>query len=222
MERLSVPLALQDFVPVLISAVGWYFVVRVTAGANVAAGRLAMVGAMLVVLGGLSRAVWKLIFALDGPDISLLHAGLYPLLTAGFLALAGALWAASKPRSPGRLAWLGPLVVVAALGVLSWLVDAGNGRLVPVMWLGVATIGLFVASGLLALRAWNLGRRGVAALFVIGIVATILLNGLARVAEQDEAVQWAEQGLNTVNQLLFAIAAWRLWLAERPSAGPTP
>ena len=53
-------------------------------------------------------------------------------------------WAASRPRAPGRLAWLGPFVVVAALGVLSWLLDADNGRLVPVIWLGVATIGLFV------------------------------------------------------------------------------
>lgn len=217
MERLSVPLALQDFVPVLVSAIGWYFVVRVTDGANAAAGRLATVGAVLVVLGGLSRAVWKLIFALEGPDLSILHAGLYPLLTAGFLALAAALWAASRPRAPGRLAWLGPLVVVGVLGVISFLLDAGNGRLVPLLWLGVATVGLIVVSSLLARRAWNLNRRGVAALFVIGIVATIMLNGLARVAEQDEAVQWAEQGLNTVNQLLFAVAAWRLWVAERPT-----
>jgi hypothetical protein len=221
MERLSVPLALQDFIPVLISAVGWYFVVRVTDGANAAAGRLATIGAVLVVLGGLSRAVWKLTVALDGPDLSLLHAGLYPLLTAGFLTLAGALWAASSARAPGRLAWLGPLVLVAGLAAISWLLDPGNGRLVPVVWLGVATVGLIAVSGLLALRAWNLGRRGVAALFVIGIVATILLNGLARVAEQDEAVQWTEQGLNTVNQLLFAVAAWRLWLAERPASRPT-
>ncbi len=221
MERLSVPLALQDFVPVLISAIGWYFVVRVTDGANEGAGRLALVGAVLVVLGGLSRAIWKLIFALDGPDISILHAGLYPLLTAGFLALAAALWAASRPRAPGRLAWLGPLLVVVALGVVSFLLDTGSGRLVPVLWLGVATVGLFVVSSLLALRAWNLGRRGVAALFLIGIVVTIMLNGLARVAEQDEAVQWAEQGLNTLNQLLFTIAAWRLWVAEGPTRSPS-
>ena len=215
MERVAVPLAIQDFVPVLVSAVGWYFVVRVVSGVNAAAGRLAAMGAVLVVLGGLSRAVWKLVFALDGPDISVLHALLYPLLTAGFLALAGALWAASSARGPGRVAWIGPLAVVLALGALSLLLDAGSDRLVPVMWLGVATVGLIVVSGLLARRALNLGRRAVAALFIIGIAATILLNGLARVADQNETVQWAEQGLNTLNQLVFAVAAWRLWVAER-------
>lgn len=222
MPSLSLPLALQDFVPVLVSAVGWTFVVRVTGRASPAAGHLAAVGAVLVVTGGCSRALWKLLVALDGPDVGILHAALYPLLAAGFLALGAALWAANAGRAPGRGAYLLPVITVTLLGGLTLLLDPTRGRIVPILWLAVATAGSIAVGILLALRARRLGHTGIAALFIVGIIATLLLNGLARLATQSEPTQWLEQGLNTFNQLVFALAAWQLWRTEvRVAPGTT-
>jgi hypothetical protein len=217
----SLALAFQDFVPVLVSAIGWVFVVRIAARADAGAGRLAALGAGLVVAGGLSRATWKLVVALGGPDIGPLHAGLYPLLVAGFLALAAALVAARRSRAPGTASRLLPLAAVLVLAALTIALDPSRGRLVPVLWLAVATAGSIAVGLLLAARARRRGHPGVAALFVISIIATLLLNGLARIAYQSEEVQWVEQGLNTLNQLVFAVAAWRLWRAEasQPATG---
>jgi hypothetical protein len=217
--NLSLPLAVQDFVPVLVSAIGWLFVVRVVARAEPSAGRLAAIGAVLVVGGGLSRATWKIIVALDGPDVGLLHAGLYPLLVTGFLALAGALWAANSGRAPGFIATVLPVVTVALLGVLTLFLDPSRGRTVPIVWLAVATVGSVAVGILLALRARRIGRLDVATLFVVAIISTLLLNGLARLSSQSEGIQWLEQGLNTLTQAVFALAAWQLWRTESRSVG---
>lgn len=218
MPEYSLALALQDFVPVALAAVGWVYVVRVVSRADPGAGRLALVGATAVVAGGTSRAVWKAVVALDGPDVAVLFAALYPLLAFGFLALAGALLAVSLGRAPGRVARAVPIVAVALLALASVLLGPGTGRLVPVMWLAVATLGSVTVGMLLAGLARRAGHPGVATLFVVGVVATVVLNGLARSADQSEPVQWIYQSLNTLNQLVFLLASWRLWLVQRANA----
>ena len=221
MPQYSLALALQDFVPVVLSAIGWVYVVRVASGAGPRTGRLATVGATAVVAGGLLRAVWKTMVALDGPDVVVLYAALYPLLTFGFLALAGALLALNADRSPGRLARSLPIIAVALLAVASVLLDTGNGRLVPVLWLAVATVGSITVGLLLANLARRSGHPGIAMLFLVGVVATVLLNGVARSADQSEPVQWVAQSLNTLNQLVFMLASWRLWRVQHAAVDDT-
>jgi hypothetical protein len=53
---------------------------------------LATVGALSVVAGGVAKATWKLILALDGPEVAWLDAMLFPLLLIGFTCLAIAMW----------------------------------------------------------------------------------------------------------------------------------
>jgi hypothetical protein len=210
MSRLSVPLALEDFVPVLLSAVGFAFIVRLILRHDKASGRWAALGVVLIVAGGLSRAAWKLLFASGGPDLAPLHAGLYPLLAIGFPLLALSIWTARRTddADPRHLRIWAPVAVLGTVLVaVTFFAGAGAGRLVPLVWLAAATVGSASVSLLLFRWARAAGLPRIGWLFVANLAITIALNGLARPADQTEALQWVQQGLNTVNQALFLIAA---------------
>jgi hypothetical protein len=236
--RLSVPLAVEDFVPVAVSAAGFAFVARALRTVDPAAGRQGAIGAALIVSGGLSRATWKLVYAMGGPDLGWLHAALYPLLAAGFALLALALWGARHAWAdgsaggavrkgathPGRSSrsWWPVPALLAALVAVTVLLGPGSGRLVPLLWLATATIGTGAMALLLGRWARALGRPRLGWAFVGYLVITITLNGLARPAEQTEALQWAQQLVNTANSVLFAFAAHRLAAAARRAAAMKP
>jgi hypothetical protein len=236
--RLSVPLAIEDFVPVAASAVGFVFVVRALRTVDPAAGRQGAVGAVLIVAGGLSRASWKLVYAMGGPDLEWLHAALYPLLAAGFPLLALAAWGARHAWAAGSAAggmagdgarhapssapWWPVAALLGALVVVTVLIGPASGRLVPLLWLTAATIGTAAMAVLLGRWARALGRPRLGWTFVAYLVVTLALNGLARPAEQTESLQWVQQLLNTANGVLFAVAAQRLAAAARGAAATRP
>jgi hypothetical protein len=90
-----------------------------------------------------------------------------------------------------------------------------GGRILPLLWLFTATSGSVVTSLLLARWARGIGRPGLGWLFIVSMVVTLLLNGLARAEAQSEALQWAEQLLNTLNQGAFLLGAFLLERATR-------
>ena len=69
----SLALALEDFVPVVLSAFGLLVVARLARVRSASLGRVALLAASLIVLGGASRASWKVIVASGGPDIAPLY-----------------------------------------------------------------------------------------------------------------------------------------------------
>jgi hypothetical protein len=89
------------------------------------------------------------------------------------------------------------------------------GRLVPLMWLFTATSASVITALLLARWARAIGRADLGWLFVVSTVVTLALNGLARAETQSEALQWAEQLLNTLNQAAFLLGALLLERATR-------
>jgi hypothetical protein len=212
----SLVLALEDFVPVILTAIGLRFVVRMVGLADRAAGRWAALGATLIVAGGLSRATWKTILAIGGPDIAALFVALYALLAIGYLLLAMAIWHARQlandpPSGVVRIpVWAPAGVALLVLLPLTMALVPTGGRGLPVLWLLAATIGSVSTSVLLARWARGAGRPGIGWLFIASILVTLGLNGLARVGDQSEALQWVEQLLNTLNQAFFLAAAMRL------------
>jgi len=65
----SLALAIEDFVPVLLTAFGLLLIVRMIRRVDPGAGAWAALGAVVVVAGGLSRASWKLVMTAGGPDL---------------------------------------------------------------------------------------------------------------------------------------------------------
>lgn len=226
-EVYSVALALQDFVPVALSATGLFFLAEMIArmSGDGRIGRSALWGAWLVMLGGGLKASWKLNLALTGVDIRWMDNALFVLMGPGFTALGWALSAAQRLKAgqplTSRWAGLFPVLVsaifLATAGGLAWA--RPDTRWWFLVLLGLTTIANFTLSGLAIRQAWRQGRRGIALLFVVNIVAILVLQGFARAGNRAEVIQWIEQLLNSFSNLAFALAAYRLNRATRRDSG---
>lgn len=190
----TVPLAVEDFVPVLFAAIGLWLIARDIDVDRPGWGRVARLGALLVTLGGLTKAGWKLNLALTGDDVDWLEEGLFVLLAPGFALVVAAL--SSRPLARW---WV--YAVVPALALAPW--TSGTSLLVH------AVIGATATGVLCVLRARRRGDGLAAALFGVQIALAFALVPFAT-PPQTIAKQWTEQTINTVGQAAFAAAAWRL------------
>ncbi|SEG54947.1 hypothetical protein SAMN04489712_106191 [Thermomonospora echinospora] len=202
-----VALALEDYVPVLLTGAGLALLVPYARRFGTAP--VVALGAVLATAGGLSKATWKLVVALDGPDLHWLNSALFPLLCTAFLLL---LYAFHRPRDARRRAAL-----TAGLAVLFAL---GQGACVAVgdTWPAMAL--MIVAVSVLTVRFVMLARAAgdvpAVVLFSLWQIGQYLLGPMAARADQSVTLQWVEQSCNTVAQGAFAVATWRL--AHAPGA----
>lgn len=217
METYTLSLALEDFIPVLFSSIGLYFVSRMVKNVDARLGQMAMIGFILVSVGGFLKAIWKLTMAATNTQVNLawFDKGMFIWMSAGFTLLAFALWFVSEIRSgqrqPNRI-WLGPSAVLGLS--LAAILFTGFPDLTVNTWrfilLGVMTIGNVVMIILLIQQARYHNQNKLAWLFLANIVIVFVLSGLARMPEQSIPLQWTEQLLNTFGQGAFAYAAWKL------------
>ncbi|MGJ8686394.1 MAG: hypothetical protein ACSHWQ_02865, partial [Spongiibacteraceae bacterium] len=77
MPQYSIALALFDYLPVTLSAYGLYYLLKALATVNLHWQRIAILGATLVISGGLLKASWKLIVASMEVDISWMNQSLF-------------------------------------------------------------------------------------------------------------------------------------------------
>ncbi len=221
METYSVGMALLDYMPVVLSGVGLLVLSRMVARMDAQAGPMAYLGASLVMMGGLCKATWKLVMALSQgqTNIAALDNALFLFLTPGFIFFTFALWYGQRStwgRRRTRI-WGMPVALVAlslgaALYTGTQLHDpTREGRQV---WffilLGVTTLMNFVAGGLAIWQARKQDLLWVGLLFGLNLLSIIVLQGLARIANQTVALQWVEQLTNTLAQGAFLWAAWKL------------
>ncbi len=215
MNEYTVPLALQDFMPVMLSSAGLFFLAEMIVRTNRATGRVALLGAWLIMLGGGLKAAWKLNMALSGNDVAWMSNALFVLLAPGFTLMACALWAAQARMRGCSLSFNMPAmalgisaVCLAVAAVLAIVAPTGSAW--KFVLLGVTTAANFALSALCIVQAFRMGKREVAVLFIMNVVAIIILQGLARIPEQTIPLQWTEQIINTLSSAAFAYAAWKL------------
>ena len=217
METYTLGLALEDFIPVIFSSIGLYFVSRMVRNVDARLGQMATIGFILVSIGGFLKATWKLTMAATNTQVNIawFDKGMFMWMSVGFTLLAFALWFMSEIRSgkrqPGRI-WLGPSVVLG-LSLVA-ILFTGFPDLTVNTWrfilLGVMTIGNVVMVVLLIQQARYSNLNKMAWLFLANIVIVFVLSGLARMPDQSIPLQWTEQLLNTFGQGAFAYAAWKL------------
>ncbi|GAA3203497.1 hypothetical protein [Actinocorallia longicatena] len=187
MSGYDYPLALaaEDFVPVALTVTG----VALLAALPGVDPRRVRIAAGLLATGGFAKAGWKVVVALDGPDLCFLYHALFPFLAAGFLLLAHELL-----RRP-------PLGVHAGLLAVAGAASLAVGDSWPVMILAIAAV---------SVAAVALARRGQPLLFLLWLAGQYVLGPLAARPDQSVALQWVEQGCNTLTQAVLVLAAWRL------------
>ncbi|MWK38330.1 hypothetical protein GEV43_32680 [Actinomadura sp. J1-007] len=153
--------------------------------------------------GGAAKASWKLIVAVNGPDLTWLSDALFPLLLIGFALLARSLF--PEPDGPRRGV---AAYALAALPVVGLTASAALRDTWPAMLLAILAVS--TAAVRLALLARAAGDTTASALFGLWMTGQYVLGPLAARPDQSVPLQWVEQGCNTLTQTAFAYAAWRL------------
>lgn len=218
-------LALEDFLPVTLSGIGFLVLTRLSRRVDRGSGLTVVVGALLIVVGGLSKPVFKLLLAFSAVEADLLWLddALFWLLAPGFLITSAGLWRAGRLDLRRRVggAWWGPAAAAVVIAGAVGTAIAGSGAWFFIL-LASATIGNVLA--VIALMSWARGRRDrvAAALFAANLVLVFGLAAAAAVLEQTFAAQLGEQLVSTTAQAVFMWAAIRLARAvgaESPSLG---
>jgi hypothetical protein len=219
MTEYTLSLALEDYIPVIFSSIGLYFISRMVGRVDGRLGQMAMIGWALITMGGLLKATWKLTMALTAAqtDIVWMDKGMFVWMAAGFTLVAFAVWLMSEMmggKRPQRV-WLGPGIALSL--ALAAILFTGFPDPAVNTWrfilLGIMTIGNVVLVVLLIQQARRLALNKAALLFLVNIVIVFILSGLARIPDQTIPLQWTEQLLNTFAQGAFAFAAWKLALS---------
>ncbi|UGY91946.1 hypothetical protein [Streptomyces gobiensis] len=203
-----VSLALEDFVPVVLTGVAAARLVKPIGRAAPRARTVAATGAALVFAGGLSKAGWKLTVALDGPDIQPLNKALFPLLALGFLLLAHALLSAPLTGDTPRARRSPPLWGFAVTWTAAAIGSLALRSTLPLMVLTIAAV--TVCGVRLILLASSAGEPRAATATGLWLLGTYALGPLAARPDQSVALQWVEQSCNTLTQAALVYAAWRL------------
>ena len=211
-------LALFDYLPVAMSALGLALLVQLLGRALPAALGLLLAGAGLVVAGGLGKATWKLIWVLTGRDVAWLDASLFICMAPGMILLACHVFAAIRHwrgggarAHAGRASLLIALPVLAAAGLVAGFAEGKAWFLLLLAATALANIALV---GALVRLSWLWGQGVTAAIFLFSIALTLCLSALAPVSAGSAPLQWLAESLNLLAQGGFALGLWRL----RPAA----
>ncbi len=198
-EVATVPLALDDLVPVVLAGVGALWLARGAARRDPSVQGPATLGALLILVGGLCKAGWKLSLAVTGDDVAVVADLLFVFLAPGFALLTWALLRARGARIP----------LAAAAGAS--VVAGGLAAAVTATWplLVLAVVGATATGVLALLLARETGDLVAAGLFGLQLAMAYALVPFAG-SGQSLAHQWWEQSLNTVGQGALALGAWRL------------
>ena len=219
----TISLALVDFFPVIFSAIGFYFLFRMVSHVNEQHGRFAAVGALLVVLGGLSKASWKLIIAASGIDIRWMDNSMFVWMAPGYTFFAWSIWQTARTVQGRKAfhAWITPATI-------SILTLAGSYYLNLSMpespaWervlLSVMVLASIATSVLLIIFAFRRKLKLAGWLFIVNLFIILMMNGIARMPEQTIALQWIEESINSISWLCFALASKQIFEHTRDNFG---
>lgn len=207
----TISLALVDFLPVIFTAIGFYFLYRMVTHVDATQGRIFLVGAVLTVIGGFIKATWKLIIASSGTDIRWMDDGMFAWMAPGYVLIAWSIW--QTVRNVQGKKTFNPWLTPAVIGVLTLVGSYYLNTSIPessawkLTLLSVMVIASVVTSVLLIAFAFRQKLTLAGVLFAVNLIIIFVMNGLARIPEQTIALQWVEESINTISWLCFAIAS---------------
>jgi hypothetical protein len=213
----SLSLALVDFLPVIFTAIGLSYIARMVNHVDSKQGKAAWLGIVLVVTGGLFKAIWKTIMAgtANAVDVTFLDKGLFAFMAPGYTLLMWSVWQSVRKLNNRSVyhAWAVPGIFIVLMFAYSFYL--GQTQPGTPAWSRVLLTVLVIMTVITGLALIYFGYRQkmplVGALFIVNLVGVMLLNGLARLPEQTLVLQWIEEGINTVSWLSFAFAAYKIY-----------
>jgi hypothetical protein len=222
-SELTLPLALFNLLPVIFTGLALWFLARLVGDLDPSHVQMARTGAVLILLGGLSKAVWKLILVTVGQDLTWLASALCPLMSPGFALLAGAsLGVLLRLRGWVEVGWIRYGVAAVILAVVGAVVVRTFGMGIPRGWflplLGLTSVANLMLSLVLIAAALRLGRKDAALLFGVNLAMVFALPPIAMASPDTLSMHWLEQVLTALGTAAFALGAYWLWRSARSSA----
>ena len=188
MYEFSVLMGLTDYVPVALFAVSMVLMQRDLynkmpkyAFACFAAGTIN------ILIAGFLKATWKLLYAAGLCDFHVLNTMFLPTQSLGFLLAGLGIILMFTPRKKAALAVAPPLF-------------SGTLLFIPMMVLGLGAI-----CSCLSILAAKLKKKALIVVFVLCFVCYMGMGYLASRDSSSAAMNWIEQGVNTLGQLLLLI-----------------
>jgi hypothetical protein len=229
MHQYSVSVALFDFLPVAATALALALLARAIGQRYPALAPAVWLGALLVPLGGLCKATWKLIVAVYQRELVWLENQLFILMAPGFVLMAYSMFHARRAGQTGiqpdgpvfARARLWFWLTIPAAGAIAAALYAPGSRLWFFWLLGVTTLGnvALLVNAALTARGYGLGGK-VTTYFVLNFAGTLALSGLARLPP-GEATAWTQEIVNLFAQLALLLGCWHLSRQLRPIAKAT-
>ena len=192
-KEFTIPMALVDFVPVLLFAIAAILLQRDLYN-KMSKGAFALfaAGTIDVIAAGALKALYKLLYAADVCDFTPLNAMFFPVQSIGFL--------------------------LAGIGILAMLVHKQGETLPAVVTAPAAFSGTFVfvtlmVAGLgcmdfgLCTIAKKLKKPAAIALLCVSFVLCLGMGYLSSKTFENASMNWIAEGVNVCGQLCFLLAA---------------
>ncbi len=186
MNGITLPMAVVDFIPVALFFASAVLLQRDLYGKMVkGAFALLATGSTMVLIGGIFKAGWKILYALGICDYTLLDASFFPLQGPGFLLVFLAL-AGMFTRYNRRHVLHSVAVVPVYTSSIPFVV--------------MQTLGCAGAQWTLFAIALKMKKRGAAALFVVAFVFMLGMGYLSATFDDSSSMHWVAQCTNIVSQ----------------------
>ena len=179
---MTVPMALMDFVPVLLFGAAWLILYKdLKNKLDLCSGVLLPLGACLVFLAGLLKAVWKMQNAVGAAPVELFNKGFFPTQSVGFLLMA--------------------------VGMLALMYGKRrSARSLTMVWVMLTVLGNLGASAGLVWIASKVKKAAVP-LFIVAFVFSMMTGYLSSRDFAQASMHWIAQSVNTLGQGLLLIGA---------------
>ena len=202
MYEFTVPMALADFVPVFLFGVSGVLMQRDLynkmpkyAFACFAA------GVVNIFMAGFLKALWKLLYAMGVCDFHVLNTMFLPTQSLGFLLAGLGILIMMGQRKKVMLAAAPPLF---------------SGTF---LFVGMMVLGLGAICGSLATLAVRMKKKALVPVFFLCFLCYMSMGYLASRDSASVAMNWIEQGVNTLGQILLlwgVLSLHRAGLRELP------
>ena len=179
---MTVPMALMDFVPVLLFGAAWLILYKdLKNKLDLCSGVLLPLGAALVFLAGFLKATWKMQNAIGAAPVELFNKMMFPTQSVGFLLMA--------------------------VGMLALMYGKRkSARSLTMVWVMLTVLGNLGASAGLVWIASKVKKAAVP-LFIVAFVCSMMMGYLSSRDFAQASMHWIAQSVNTLGQALLLVGA---------------
>lgn len=189
MNGITVPMAIVDFIPVALFFAAAVLLQRDLYNKMVkGAYALLAAGSIMVLISGVYKATWKILYALGVCDFSALDVSFFPMQAPGFvlvfLSLIGMFSRYNKEKGKERLLSAAPVPLFVS----------------NMPFVALQTLGCVGTQWCLFAMALRMKKKSAAVLFVLAFISILGMGYLSSQFDDSSSMNWLAQCVNIVSQ----------------------